>query len=546
VRILFVAHRFAHFRNFESVIRLLAARGHAVHLAVERDDAPDAVAMVTSLAAEYPAVTFGRAPRREADEWARLAARIRLGSDYVRYLEPQYSGTPRLRSRAAERAPTFAVRFGESGWSRQRLARAALRRVLRDAERALPPSTQIERFLSEQQPDVMLITPLIGVVGSPQPDYVRAARSLGIPAALCVWSWDHLSSKALIRDLPDRVIVWNDVQREEARRFHGVPPDRVVVTGAQCFDQWFGRDPSRTREEFCAAAGLPAGRPVILYVGSALFHGSPPEVDFVLRWIAAVRASADPHLRTAGVLVRPHPRRMDEFNGVDLSRFGDVALLGGNPVTERARVDYFDSLFHSAAVVGLNTSAFLEAGIVGRPVLAILPPEYEDNQEGTLHFRYLTDVAGGLVRVSRTLDHHIAQLGEAVVEPAREQRHRDFLEAFLRPRGLHVPATPIFAEAVESLGTVKVPARRPAPGPIGRAALAAIAAASRSRRYGEWLWDEEDRRTAEWRRVKSEVRAKSRSEGLTPEQRAEVEEQMRAHHRAMTRTWGPASAGPDE
>ena len=128
----------------------------------------------------------------------------------------------------------------------------------------------------------MLITPLVGVVGSPQPDYVRAARALGIPTALAVWSWDHLSSKALIREVPDRVLVWNDIQRAEAKRFHGVPSSRVVVTGAQCFDRWFDRRPSRDRAAFCAAMGLPADRPFVMYVGSALFRGSPPESEFIM------------------------------------------------------------------------------------------------------------------------------------------------------------------------------------------------------------------------------------------------------------------------
>src|SRR5262245_57733618 len=100
---------------------------------------------------------------------------------------------------------------------------------------------------------------------------------------------------------------------------------------------------------------------------------------------------------------------MAEWADIDVSQFTDVTVKGANPVTEEARADYFDALFYSAAVVGVNTSAFLEAGIVGRPVFAISLPEYRDNQDGTLHFRYLTDVAGGLVHVSRSLDEHVAQ-----------------------------------------------------------------------------------------------------------------------------------------
>jgi hypothetical protein len=531
MKLLFVARHFTYFRNFDSVIRLLASRGHTIHLAVERDDTLGATALVEALASEFPGVTYGEAPRREADDWARLAARVRLGSDYLRYLEPEYASTPRLRSRAAERAPAFAVRFGESVLSRSGPVRSALRWTLRSAEAALPGSERIERYLREQAADVMLITPLIGVVGSSQIDYVRAARVLGLPTALCVWSWDHLSSKALIRDVPDRVMVWNEVQKDEARRLHGVPDERIAVTGAQCFDRWFGRQPSRTRAEFCAQAGLAVDPPLILYVGSALFDGSPPEAEFVLRWIARLRASSHPRLRDASVLVRPHPQRMAQWRPVDLTGFPNVALWGGNPVTEAARADYFDALYHSAAVVGLNTSAFLEAGIVGRPVLAILPDEFRDNQEGTLHFHYLTDVEGGLLRVSRTLDEHEAQLGQALAATGQAVNER-FLRAFVRPHGLDVEATPVFADAVETLARLPHRAQVPSPSLAGRAALRTIASIAASRRYGEWMMDEEDRHNAEWRRRKAGLRAANRRAGLTREQQAEADREMRAEHKA--------------
>ena len=90
---------------------------------------------------------------------------------------------------------------------------------------------------------MVLITPLVDL-GSPQLDHFAAARRLGLRTVLPVGSWDHLSSKSLLRAIPDRVIVWNDTQRAEAIELHGVPADRVVVTGAQCYDQWFDRSPA--------------------------------------------------------------------------------------------------------------------------------------------------------------------------------------------------------------------------------------------------------------------------------------------------------------
>ena len=82
---------------------------------------------------------------------------------------------------------------------------------------------------------------------------------------------------------------------------------------------------SRKREAFCAKVGLDPGRPFVLYVCSALFWGSPVEAEFVRRWIRSLRESSDPDVRSAAVLVRPHPARMDEWKDVDLSSFGEDA-----------------------------------------------------------------------------------------------------------------------------------------------------------------------------------------------------------------------------
>ncbi len=60
--------------------------------------------------------------------------------------------------------------------------------------------------------------------------------------------------------------------------------------------------------------------------------------------------------------------------GVDLSEFGKVVVWprgGAVPVDDERKRDYFDSLYHGDVVVGVNTSGFIEAGIVGRRTLAI-------------------------------------------------------------------------------------------------------------------------------------------------------------------------------
>ena len=541
MKYLFFARHFTYLRNFESVLRSLAERGHQVHIAAERDEEFGGRGMIDLLASEYPGITAGWAPER-TDRWYRLATKLRLTLDYLRYLEPAYESTPRLRERAVTRVPKLflaALRLpvfsGPGG--RRRFAR-----VLTAWERAIPRDPEIRTYIEEQRPDAVLITPLIGVVASPQLDYLYSAQALGIPTALCVWSWDHLSSKALIRTLPERVLVWNPTQRQEALDLHNVPAERVIVTGAQCFDQWFDRQPSRDRASFCSRVGLADEGPYLLWVCSALFRGGRDEASFVADWVRALRESAHPALRNVNILIRPHPSRMKDWEGIDLREWDRVAFWGGNPVDTEARADYFDSLYHSAGVAGLNTSAFIEAGIVGRPVYTVLLPEFHESQRGTLHFHYLLDIEGGLLNAATSLDEHAAQLNDLLAGrgPGAAPGCR-FIEAFVRPQGLSQPSTPIFVEAIEALARSRAgsPVRNETvvEPPLSLRMLAAFERgagrllmldererleAERSRTRADW--EEQDRRTR--LAAKAEVRAE-KARRFEERQRAKQQQRKR-------------------
>jgi len=451
MKVLFTALHFANYRNFESVVCDLAARGHHVHLLADEEESLGGRALVERLAAEYPTITWGWTPSPAEEPWFPVAQKLRFALDYVRYLDPQYAEAKKLRLRNIERTPRV-VRWMTSGVGGALIGHRMVAGALKSAERMLPRSRRITQLLEEQQPDVVLLTSLT-FSRSLAMDQLKAARALGIPTAACIMSWDHLSSKALVHIAPDRTIVWNDVQKREASEMHGLAADGIVVTGAQCYDQWFEKRPARSREEFCRAVGLDPSTPFVLYVCSAMSPvPNPVEPVFVKEWIEAVRASSDPMLRTAGVLVRPHPERTREWSGISLDNLDNVVVHGRTPIDSDAKADYFDSLYYSNAVVGLCTSVFLEAAIVGRPVLTLLLPAYRMHQDGMAHFRYLLTVEGGLLHTAPDMSAHLTQLAGAMKnEGARDERNRRFVTAFVRPQGLAVPATPRFVDAVEGL-----------------------------------------------------------------------------------------------
>jgi hypothetical protein len=457
VRVLLSVQRASFLKNFDSVVRLLAERGHEVLISIAQPSSvvPGQESLIAELTA-LPRVTIEEAlPLREEHQRG-IARGLRGTLDYFTFLEPRFPESYRTAWEPRAARPARLV-------GRSRLARRALTPLLGAAESSVQPSPGLVEFLRERRPDVLLITPH-SFPRSTQPDLLRAARALEIPTGVCVHSWDNLSSKARIRLRPDRLFVWNELQRREAVELHGLPESLVAVTGAQAFDAWFDWQP-RPREEFCARIGLDPAEPIVLYACSAPWMGRI-EAHFLGPWIEALRAAGG-QLASAGILIRPHPKRFESLP----QGLPQVAVWPAGPELpggRATRADYFDSLYHCSALVGVNTSAMIEAAILRKPVLTLSLPEFTEEHDHTLHFRYLQEVAGGVLTTARDLDEHVEQLAGVLADPEPAARQADaFTRVFVRPYGLDVAATPRFADEVERLA-----AERPAPEHAGPQALA--------------------------------------------------------------------------
>jgi hypothetical protein len=451
--VLFLMRSPAYVRNFASVLHELAAQAERVTvLFEERKQGADepGLAHLRRLGQEHPGLSFELLPDRRLGwrGWTRKASAA--VQDYLRYFEPPYIGAARLRSRALAGVPSpleaaLATALHRLPWVRRTLAAAA-----RDIDSRLGYDGTVRADLERRRPRVLVVTPLVQF-RSRQGDWVRAARALGIPTVLCVYSWDNLTSKGLMHALPDRVVVWNEVQRREAIELHGVPPHEVVVAGAWPYDHWLGWTASKSRDELCAELGLPRGRALVLYVCSSPFIAAR-ERAAVIGWLRALRASADRRLASANVIVRPHPLNGAEWQGATVAGISNVVVFppaGAEPLDDASRSDYFDSIAHADAVVGVNTSALLEAAIVDRPALAL--PGLRASQEELPHFRTLAGNQGA-VRTAASMAEHLSQLGETLAGVGLDAAARGrFVDTFIRPPGAGPSATKRVAAAIGEL-----------------------------------------------------------------------------------------------
>ncbi len=470
-------------RPFGNTVQTLAERGHRITVGWHSPSARGTEAVVEQLAA-HANVTFIEVPARRSDRRYEVNL-LRRTRNYLRYLDTPFRGADKLRNRAFDRLLRVTLSdestvvdpaLSERGLALPVSDVARMMDALAWMETLVPVDPVCAALIADGHYDAVLVSPLVSLNPSTQVEMVKAARNLRIPVGLLVYSWDNLSTKGEMHALPDKVFTWNQVQRDEAITLHHVPAERVVLTGAPRFDEFLARAPEIPRQQFFGSMGLDPGRPTLMYVCSSAFV-SGDELPFIARWVKALRSAPSEAVRACNVIVRPHPDVAlvgKDVTGTKLDfGFDGLSTIAYRPFDDRGAVvvktasrtpqGLYECLSHSDAVVGLNTSAEIEAGLLGRPVFSVLAGSAADGQQTTLHFHYLLKEQGGFVEVAESFEQHVAQLGELLELPATERRARQQAVTrrafeFVRPLGADVPVATVLADAIEREMTAPVAA----------------------------------------------------------------------------------------
>ena len=299
---------------------------------------------------------------------------------------------------------------------------------LRKILEVIPPNKTVVKDLRRISPDVLIVTSNLPW-DAQELDYLKAASFLGIPAVLQVASWDNLTTKSTFNIIPDKILLWNQAIKEEAVVLHGVPPEKIVVTGAATFDYIFSYNPTRTHMELGQLAGLKTEEPYIVYLGSSTSIAGDESLfirEFARRVFERLKIR---------VLIRPHPinyRVWATFNEPECVVWPQKGEL---PDTVDTKQDFLDTLYHSVAVVGVNTSAMIEAAIMDKPCISIKADQFASSQSEASHFRHL--VNGQFLDIVENIDEAVASIGRILDgnDKLKESR-KAFVASFIRPNGL--------------------------------------------------------------------------------------------------------------
>ncbi len=309
-------------------------------------------------------------PVRRLDDWEPFVRPLRQARDYLRFLDPSYANAAEAgRARARLRAAGLGGRLRANGALRPPARRSSSARS--SSPRSLVPSERVLRALhplaraGRRPGDAARRLRLV-------PDRLRqeraSARHPGRVSAVQLGQPDE--SRAGAHRARSRARLERAPEARSRSRITASPPERVVVTGAPRFDDFFAMRPSTTRDGVLRA-GAGSTRRVRSCCISARRTSSRPT-----KW----RSSAGGRARCARRRSRARPAAASSCGRIPPTPSSGTASISRTSRTppsgrsrRRCRPIRRSTIrsFTAAAVVGLNTSAMIEAGILGKSVYTI-------------------------------------------------------------------------------------------------------------------------------------------------------------------------------
>ena len=447
-KILFVMRAAAHFTYHETTLTHLVDRGNDVTLLFDptwnRKGAIDDRAVRGWLASGHR-VKVGNALNRTGP-WRRplfVAREMRSYASYCRRPPEHVFYANRWRKYLP--APIRA--FAETPLGRAAFRWPVTERLMTIIERLAPPDAAILASLRELTPDCVVVSPA-NMRHDEEIEYVKAAKGAGIPTVVPVLSWDNLTTKGLLHVRPDIVLAWHEGHVKDARHYHGIPRDQIVVTGSPFFDKWFNANlPVRSRAAMCERLGIDPARPYLVYLGSSA-NIAKNEAWLVSRFTRALGKSPDAQTRLTQVVFKPHPANLQALERLTKLGIRVWPREYGLPDTLDVFREFRDMLHHAVCAIGVNTTGMVDAVIYGTPCVALVMEQLSNTQSDATHFQRMIAPKG--IHVAAGVDRAVTAVRQLLAgNDRRPESRNDCPQLFARPCGLGAEAGEAAARAIE-------------------------------------------------------------------------------------------------
>lgn len=326
-------------------------------------------------------------------------------------MKPAYKNGPVVSMLESIRKEIWAHKTGIYTFAQKRIRKPAHRFRMFLVKHLLRANTpeRLEKLLALLERWKLAATPLLAgeFFDRYKPDLVfyatlytkshyieRGAQQRGIRTVAFVLSWDNPTSKGPFPVTPDRVIVWNDLLKQELIQYHNYQPEQLYVSGVPQFDIYTQHEKFLSRAAFFEKWKLDPAKKLITYTtgtpGTSPFDHEVIDLLYQSMQQGALRQPSQ-------LLVRLHPK--DRLS--DYDRFKDkpdlIIQLPGrrastgdswNPTHE----DMFglaELMYYTDVNVNVASTITIDAAAFDTPVVNIAYDGYTTKPYPESCLRYL-------------------------------------------------------------------------------------------------------------------------------------------------------------
>jgi FkbM family methyltransferase len=410
-RALFIVGSLARFRSFDKVVAELNARD--VQVIVASDDA-SRVRNPADLLSAQTHLEIVEHPFRELASHPGYRAMGRLRGAASHRFRAEHAADP-VSAPLAGGADARAVERSRSRFRQY----AELRGWMRDFEARTPATAVACRFIRQYRPDVVVVTPLAGGT-SLESEYIKAAKTVGIPVVGAVLGWDDANDDREILVVPDAYCVWTESQEAALRTAGGLPPEVTRVMGNWRLDPVLALRPRGSRKALLAARELDPARATLAYVTAEAGDGFE-ELRALQQWLSAAAQVFDVAERP-NLIVQRHPGQALDSEALQALWSAPLVVSATAGLRPGDRQDWCDEISAAEAVVCRGAADVLPALALAKPVL--LAPAGGEASTRRLHAAGLLRPGEEVVLEAADLAGHAGQVRDLLAGGFPELRAR--------------------------------------------------------------------------------------------------------------------------
>lgn len=274
--------------------------------------------------------------------------------------------------------------------------------AIRFLDNSLPESKDLfSQLFLKYKPEKVFLTDLQNELDV---RLLKSAKKAGIKTIGMIRSWDNLSSKGLLRALPDTLITHNETIKKEAVRTNFADEASIIPIGIPHYDKYVSGK-TMEREEFFRKFNLDPKKKTVLFapIGDRYIRNNETD-KYVLETLSGLDVN---------ILVRLPPMDVVNFKGfaskgakVVLDKNGTSVWKGGEKLNEISKDDdakLHAQLKYSDIVVTGQSTISIDAALFGKQsIIACFEPpprrNYWDSVRRYYDYDYFLDYAksGGI------------------------------------------------------------------------------------------------------------------------------------------------------